>query len=92
MRKSTHTAEYAALRAELRNSRTKSGISQRTLAERLKVPHSWVEKIESGERRIDLIECGWFLSACGVDPFAVIRRVLQRFPAPATRRDSMGAR
>jgi len=92
MRKSTHTAEYTALRAELRTSRKEAGLSQRQLAERLKVPHSWVEKVESGERRIDAIECGWFLAACGVDPFPVMRRVMQRFPASSTRRASKGGR
>ena len=92
MRKSTHTAEYGALRAELRTARTDAGLSQRQLAKRLMVPHSWVEKVENGERRIDLVECGWFLAACGVDPLPVLRRVMQRLPASSTRRASKGAR
>ncbi|MFH1107893.1 MAG: helix-turn-helix transcriptional regulator [Planctomycetota bacterium] len=91
MRKSTHTAEYGALRSELRVARTAAGLSQRQLAGRLMVPHSWVEKVENGERRIDVIECGWFLAACGVDSLAVLKRVMQRVPG-SRRRASKGKR
>lgn len=66
MRKSTHTSEYAALRERLPQIRERGGLSQRQLAVMLKVPHSWVAKVESGERRLDLIEFGWFCAACGV--------------------------
>lgn len=90
MRKSVYTAEYGALRAELRASRAKAGFSQRQLAERLKVPHSWVAKVESGERRIDVVEFGWFLLACGADPLAVLKRVMQQFSASSTRRAAKG--
>jgi len=88
MRKSVHTAEYALLRAELQTSRSDAGLSQRQLAARLKVPHSWVAKVESGERRIDVVECGWFLAACGVDPWPVLRRVMQHVVISLTGRAS----
>ena len=65
MRKSTHTYEYAELRQRLAWIRTTAELSQRQLATVLAVPHSWVAKVESGERRIDLIEFGWFCAACG---------------------------
>src|SRR4051812_3047629 len=76
MRKSTHTPEYAALRTRLAALRAGAGLSQRGLAERLSVPHSWVAKVESGERRIDLVEFGWFCRACGVSAGAVAGEVL----------------
>jgi transcriptional regulator with XRE-family HTH domain len=75
MRKSTHTLEYAALRKELRAARENAELSQRDLAEKLKVPHSWVAKVETGERRIDLVEFGWFIAACGGDPNATYARL-----------------
>jgi transcriptional regulator with XRE-family HTH domain len=77
MEKSSHTKEYAALRAELKQAREKAGISQRELAERLGVPHSWIAKVENGERRVDLIEFGWFLAACGADSTAAAGRILK---------------
>ena len=92
MRKSTHTAEYAMLRERLVATRQKAGLSQRDLARHLAVPHTWVAKVESGERRIDLIECGWYLTSCGVDPFPVLKRVLQQFASSPGPRPSRGGR
>jgi transcriptional regulator with XRE-family HTH domain len=77
MKKSTHTPEYAELRSELRASRERSGLTQRDLSARLKVPHSWVAKVESGERRIDLVEFCWFLSATGEDPIPIVRKLVR---------------
>jgi len=77
MEKSTHTAEYRALRAELRSARERAGFSQRELAARLNVPHSWVAKVESGERRIDLVEFCWFAKACAFDPLSILERLMR---------------
>jgi transcriptional regulator with XRE-family HTH domain len=79
MKKSVHTPEYESLKAELRASRSKAGLSQRDLAARLKVPHSWVAKVESGERRIDLVEFCWFAAACGMDPVALSGKLIRQF-------------
>jgi transcriptional regulator with XRE-family HTH domain len=92
MRKSTHTGEYALLRERLAAMRHKAGLSQRDLAQRLRVPHTWVAKVESGERRIDLIECGWFLTSCGVDPFPVLKQVMRQLTTSPRRRSSKGER
>lgn len=86
MEKSVHTAEYVALRTELRNARNIAGLSQRDLAARLKVPHSWVAKVESGERRIDLIEFCRFVLACEIDPVAVYERLVQEWRTPRPKR------
>jgi transcriptional regulator with XRE-family HTH domain len=92
MEKSTHTKEYAALRAELCRAREKCGLSQRQLAARLKVPHSWVAKVESGDRRLDLVELCWFLLACGEEPLNTISRLLKKFPRTSFSRDGKGGR
>ena len=78
MEKSTHTREYRELRSELHRVRQDANLSQRALATRLGMPHSWVAKVENGERRIDLIEFCWFVSACGADPVAILETLLQR--------------
>jgi transcriptional regulator with XRE-family HTH domain len=92
MEKSVHTSEFAALRAELRNLRDSAGLSQRELAANLKVPHSWVAKVETGERRIDLVEFCWFAWACGVEPVDAASRLLKQFNRPRSRRPDKGGR
>jgi transcriptional regulator with XRE-family HTH domain len=78
MQKSVHTKEYKALRAELRAVREAAGLSQRDLATKLGVPHSWVAKVEAGERRIDVVELIWVASACGEDASHVVSRIKLR--------------
>jgi transcriptional regulator with XRE-family HTH domain len=81
MEKSTHTPEYDTLRSELRATREGAGLSQRDLASRLKVPHSWIAKVENGERRIDLVEFCWFVLACKADPFVASERLMRNIKA-----------
>jgi transcriptional regulator with XRE-family HTH domain len=77
MRKSIHTPEYAALREQLHKARLDAGLTQRELAARLDVPHSWVAKVENGERRIDLVEFCWFVAACGGNASKELSRLLK---------------
>jgi transcriptional regulator with XRE-family HTH domain len=86
MQKSVHTKEYKALRAELRAVRDKAGLSQRDLAAKLGVPHSWVAKVEAGERRIDVVELAWFFSACGEDAAAATSALIARFGRGSTQK------
>ena len=58
------------------DARESAGLSQRDLASELGVPHTWVSKVETGERRIDVIELCWFCRACGVDPSDITKRLL----------------
>jgi transcriptional regulator with XRE-family HTH domain len=90
MDKSIHTPEYSALRSELSLARKKAGLSQRQLAARLRVPHSWVAKVENGERRIDLVEFGWFVRACGGDPRRVAGRLFTAVCKERGRREDRG--
>ena len=53
---STHSEDYQFLLRRLREARLAAGLTQNAVAVSLKVPQSQVSKIESGERRIDVIE------------------------------------
>jgi transcriptional regulator with XRE-family HTH domain len=92
MEKSTHTPEYDRLKSTLRETRQGAGLSQRELALRLRVPHSWVAKVESGERRIDLIEFGWFIAGCGGDAISICGEILRKLPPKRAARRSKGGR
>ncbi|WP_390845268.1 helix-turn-helix domain-containing protein [Anatilimnocola floriformis] len=72
MQKSTHTNDYRKLRAALVEVRTAAGLTQRELATILRVQPSWVAKVETGERRIDVLEFCWYVRACNGDPAATI--------------------
>tara|TARA_R110002072_G_scaffold18767_3_gene69874 strand:+ start:2238 stop:2471 length:234 start_codon:yes stop_codon:yes gene_type:complete len=68
MRYSTRSEEYRRLQAWLRNARQDTGLTQFELAEKLGRPQSFVAKIESGERRVDIFEFIEICSALGVVP------------------------
>ena len=79
MRKSTFTPLYEAFRAKLVAMRRASGKNQRQLAKRLGREHSFVSRIELGERRLDVVEFFWVCQACGQDPEKVARDLMREF-------------
>lgn len=56
MAKTIRTNGQLALCRALVDARQKAGLSQQQLAARLKRPQSFVARLESGERRIDVVE------------------------------------
>ena len=61
IRLSVHSAEHTYLRQLLIRRRLDLGLSQRALAERMNVVHSFVGKVETGDRRLDIFE---FIDYC----------------------------
>jgi transcriptional regulator with XRE-family HTH domain len=51
-----YQARYDGLLKKLISAREEAGFSQRDVAERLGMFHSWLSKSESGERRLDVME------------------------------------
>ena len=60
--------DYCKMRVLLRQWRNDAGLTIRTLGERLRKQHSYVSKVEVGNRRIDPLEFIYWCEACGVDP------------------------
>jgi transcriptional regulator with XRE-family HTH domain len=52
----------------LREAREKNGMTMRDVASVMKLPHSWVGKVEAGDRRLDVIEFAKYCQVIGVDP------------------------
>lgn len=68
MKKSKFTPHYASFRARLTAMRKNAGLTQRKLAAKLDVVRTIIERIEMGQRRVDVVELYWLCKACGVDP------------------------
>jgi transcriptional regulator with XRE-family HTH domain len=73
MRKTQHTREYRKLLQALRESRLKAGLTQDEVAGRLGTYASFISKIESGERRLDVIELATLCKIYGVDLVGFLR-------------------
>lgn len=61
--KSIYSPTYRSLLDWLRASRVAKGLSMREVGKGMGMPHSWVGKVETGERRLDVDE---FVRLCRV--------------------------
>ena len=79
MQKSTFSSHYDIFKTKLVAMRKAAGLAQRQLAKRLKREHSFVSRIELGERRLDVVEFYWVCHACDQDPKAIYDELLKEF-------------
>jgi transcriptional regulator with XRE-family HTH domain len=70
--KSIHDPRYVEMLGQLRRAREQQGVGQRDLAARLGRPQSYISKIETGDRRVDLVEILDICRALGVQLEAVV--------------------
>lgn len=80
MPKSVFTDANKAVVETLVSARKAAGLRQEDLAARLKKPQSFISRIETGERRIDIVELYAVATAIGVDPAKLYREMVKRFP------------
>jgi transcriptional regulator with XRE-family HTH domain len=60
--------------------RLERGLSLRDVAAALDKPHSWVQKIETFERRLDFLEFVALARALGIEPEELLNRVMSALP------------
>ena len=60
-----HTKEHKHMVEQLKAARIESGYDQETVAEKLGKTQSYVSKIESGQRRIDVVQLKQFAKVYG---------------------------
>jgi transcriptional regulator with XRE-family HTH domain len=58
--------------------REEAGLTQRELAKRLRMSHVMVHNSETAERRVDVAEFRDWCEACGRDPLAAFKEVMER--------------
>jgi len=68
LRKTLRGRGHQTLIKILIEAREKAGFTQRDLAARIKRPHSFVGRMEGGERRVDVIEFIEIAKVLGADP------------------------
>ncbi|MBT7498763.1 helix-turn-helix transcriptional regulator [uncultured Candidatus Thioglobus sp.] len=73
-----HSKEHLALREFWISRRKELGLSQAALAEKITVVQSLIAKIETGDRRLDIIEMIDYTQALEVDPHEVIDLIINQ--------------
>ena len=56
MNKSVYSKDYKDIIERLKTARIEAGLAQQDIADKLGKPQSYISKIESGERRLDVGE------------------------------------
>lgn len=74
MTKSRHSARYQRLLTALRQARTAAGLTQVEVAKAFGAHASFVSKIESGERRLDVVELADFCRTYGLRLSAFLKQ------------------
>lgn len=76
--RAVHHRDYQRVPKLLRSLREDAGLTQRELADALKMKQQTVHASETASRRVDIAEfCRW-ASACGVAPHDALDRYLTR--------------
>ena len=68
MKKAIGSNQYASLLKWLKSAREGQGLSMRDMEALIHKPHSWIGKVESGERRLDVYEYVQYGQVLGIDP------------------------
>ena len=79
MQKSTFSPHYNIFKTKLVAMRKAAGLTQRQLAKKLNREHSFVSRIELGERRLDVVEFYWVCLACDQNPKTVYDGLIKEF-------------
>ena len=66
MPKSIYSQQYRAMLGLLRECRVESGVKQVDLVRDLSLDQSTISRIETGDRRLDVIELRHFCAALGI--------------------------
>lgn len=80
MKKTIILPEYKYLCVLLVEARQKAGLLQAQLAKKLRKPQSFVSKVETAERVLDLFEFLTYARALDLDPYETLKTVEQTKP------------
>jgi ribosome-binding protein aMBF1 (putative translation factor) len=75
MSATTRTKAHQRIIAALIDARHKSGLPQWKVAKKLGHSQTWLARIETGERRLDLVELGQLCRLYGIDPVKLVGKL-----------------
>lgn len=70
--------KYEYLRSELKKARLNASLKQADVAKTLGRPQSYISKIESGERTLDVIEYINLCQAMGLNPSTWLKKFVEK--------------
>lgn len=76
--KTIYSPESKRLSEWLRQQRETKGLTMRQAAGLLNKPHSFVGKIEIGQRRLDIVEYVWYCHTLGFDPIKGLNLIIEK--------------
>lgn len=79
MKKTIHSQMSEILCRKVVEIRKAAGYTQRDLAKKMGREHSFIARIELGERRLDIVELFHLCKACNVLPKKAIIDLIQKF-------------
>lgn len=82
MPKPIHRAEYQAIRSLLRELRIGAGVKQSELSAALEQPQPYISAIETGHRRVDLVEIRDICAVLGISLATFVGRLERRLREP----------
>lgn len=71
--------KYEFLRSEIKKARLDADLLQADLASILKKPQSYISKVESGERSLDIIEFVDYCNGLGLEPSKWLKKIIDKF-------------
>lgn len=77
MSRSLRSPLHVSMMTVLRRERGRSALTQAELAGRLRRPQSYVAKVETGERRLDVVEFVEYARALGLEPARLLALILE---------------
>ena len=81
MTESIHSPEYKRVLVKLFEMRNAAGMTQRDLAKVMDREHSFVWRIETGKRRLDVVEFYWVCKSLRRNASSVYRDLIQEITA-----------
>lgn len=79
LRLSIYSSEHVWLRELFLKRRLELGLTQRALGEKMGVLYSFIGKVETGDRRLDIFEFMAYCQGLELDPLEVIKEIQQKF-------------